>query len=111
MFLFGKKPSATTLSMSKAAEELAADKAIFLLDVRTEAEFRAGHIPGSVNLPLDRLAQIAQMVPDLDRRLFVYCQSGGRSRAACSKLAKLGYTNITNIGGILSWTGPIERGA
>ena len=111
MFFFGQKPQIPTLPMDEAARLLKSDPAIFLLDVRTREEYQTGHIPGSVNLPLGELAQLPQRVPELDRRLFVYCQSGGRSRAACKKLAKLGYTNITNIGGITSWTGRIDRGA
>lgn len=111
MFFFSKKAAHATLSMDQAAQQLAADPSILLLDVRTPGEYRTGHIPGSVNLPLDRLTQIAQVAPSPDARLFVYCQSGGRSRAACTQLVKLGYTDVTNLGGISAWTGRTEKGA
>ena len=75
-----------------------------LLDVRTAAEYAGGHIPGSVNLPLDRLNEISieKKVP-----LFVYCQSGMRSRAACAQLREMGY-KAENIGGIADYRGRLE---
>ena len=70
-------------------------KGSVLLDVRTEEEYRSGHI----NLPHDKSAP-----------LFVYCQSGARSRKAVSKLRKMGYTEVHNIGGIDSFQGQLQRG-
>ena len=76
-----------------------------LLDVRTEEEFKSGHVPGAINIPLDDLYST-----DLDKGtpLFVYCLSGARSRQACSYLKGQGY-ETTNIGGISSYSGEIER--
>lgn len=75
-----------------------------LLDVRTAAEYAGGHIPGSVNLPLDRLDAIR-----LEKKtpLFVYCQSGMRSRAACAQLREMGF-KVENIGGIAGYRGRLE---
>ena len=75
-----------------------------LLDVRTAAEYSGGHIPGSTNLPLDRLDEIR-----IEKKtpLFVYCQSGMRSRAACAQLRKMGY-EATDIGGIAGYRGRLE---
>ena len=81
-----------------------------LLDVRTCEEYAGGHIPGSVNLPLDRLDEIAGRVPDRDTPLFVYCLSGSRSAGAVSALRARGYTRAANIGGISGWKGPVEQG-
>lgn len=58
----------------------------FLVDVRTPGEFHSGHIPGSVNLPLERL----ETAPLPGGPLFVYCRSGQRSRTACRVLASRG---------------------
>lgn len=75
-----------------------------LLDVRTPEEYAGGHIPGSVNLPLDAIAsiQIPREVP-----LFVYCRSGARSSQAVSWLKTHGYP-AQNIGGILNYSGSQE---
>ena len=81
-----------------------------LLDVRTCEEYAGGHIPGSVNLPLDRLDEIAGRVPDRDTPLFVYCLSGSRSAGAVSALRARGYAGATNIGGISGWKGPVDQG-
>jgi rhodanese-related sulfurtransferase len=106
--LFGKQTGCANLSMDKAQMELENDKSIKLIDVRTPEEYHAGHIPGSRNIPLDRIGEIEKTVPDRDAKLFVYCLSGGRSASACAYLVRLGYTNVTNIGGIARWNGRIE---
>lgn len=80
-----------------------------LLDVRTPQEYREGRIPGSRNLPLQLLDTVEQEIKNRDTPLFVYCRSGNRSGQAAGILKSMGYKNVTNIGGILSYTGPIER--
>lgn len=79
-----------------------------LLDVRSFQEFREGHIPGSQNLPLQFLDEVDTVTDDKDVPLFLYCRSGSRSFQAASQLQDMGYTNITNIGGIVSYTGKLE---
>lgn len=106
---FNFKKSTASLSMKEAAGELAKDKSIYLLDVRTKEEYAGGHIPGSVNVPLNEIQKVEKLVPEKDARVFVYCQGGGRSRQAGSVMAKMGYTNVTNIGGIVQWRGNLER--
>ena len=80
-----------------------------LLDVRTPEEYREGHIPGSVNLPLQRMGQIAAVADHTSTPLFVYCHSGARSRQAVGVLQRMGYTNVNNIGGIAAYSGKVER--
>lgn len=100
-----------SLSMRAAQEELAKDPRIVLLDVRTPEEHRSGHIKGSINVPLDRLPTvITRHVPDKNTRVFVYCLSGSRSGGAASWMTRNGYTDVTNIGGIHAWAGPIAGG-
>jgi rhodanese-related sulfurtransferase len=57
-----------------------------LLDVRGAEEYAEGHIPGSVNIPLQLLPMKKGLPEDLDTPLFVYCRSGGRSRRAAAFL-------------------------
>ena len=76
-----------------------------VLDVRTEAEYAQGHVPGSRNLPLDRVESA-----NLERApLFVYCRSGARSSRACAVLRRRGY-EAADLGGILSYSGELEMG-
>ena len=81
-----------------------------LVDVRTAQEYRAGHLPQSVNVPLDRMEMVRQAAPDLDAPGYVYCISGARSAQACAAMERMGYTKVQNIGGIMDYTGPVETG-
>lgn len=80
-----------------------------LLDVRTEQEYRDGHISGSRNLPLDELDKAGGIIKDQNTPIFVYCLSGSRSRQAAACLGQMGYTHVQNIGGISAWRGKVER--
>jgi len=80
-----------------------------LLDVRTPQEYSEGHIPESKNLPLQMLDKIMSVAKNKDTELFVYCHSGARSRQAATLLVQMGYTNVTNIGGIADYRGKVER--
>ncbi len=80
-----------------------------LLDVRTPQEYSQGHIPESKNIPLQTLDKIKDIVENKDTELFVYCHSGARSRQAAAVLGQMGYTKVSNIGGISSYCGKVER--
>ena len=80
-----------------------------LLDVRTPQEYRGGHIPGSRNVPLQSIEGVAAVTEKKDTALYVYCQSGARSRQATARLRHMGYTNVTDIGGIAAYSGEVER--
>lgn len=71
-----------------------------LIDVRTPAEFNAGHIQGAVNLPHDRIGDtISNTVSDKSTPIYLYCRSGRRVKAAMETLQRLGYNNMHNLGG------------
>ena len=96
MFLFG--------NINKGMEEWKATPGALLVDVREIDEFQAGHIPGAVNEPLSGIANTA--LPK-DKPLFLYCQSGVRSKKAAEILKKMGY-QAKSIGGIGSYRGRVE---
>lgn len=98
------------ISMDEAKTILDTNSSIKLIDVRTRGEYAQGHINGSINIPLDMINTIESIIKDKDEMLFVHCLSGGRSKAACDILSKMGYSNITNIGGISSWKYEIVQG-
>ena len=78
-----------------------------LIDVRTEQEYRQGHIPGSRNIPLHNIENIVAMTHSKHVPLFVYCYSGTRSRRAVQELHHLGYTHVRNLGGISAYNGRV----
>ena len=79
------------------------------VDVREPDEFAVGHIPGAKLLPLgDVLTRAEEVMPDKNAQWLIYCRTGRRSADAVQKLDALGYTNIYDLGGILSWPYEIE---
>ena len=48
-------------------------------------------------------------MPDKNQVIYVYCRSANRSKQAAEKLVALGYTNIIEFGGIIDWTGDVEK--
>ena len=80
-----------------------------LLDVRTPEEYKEGHVPGSLNIPLQTIDKVESKVENKDTALYVYCRSGARSSRAVTQLHEMGYTNANNIGGIAAYTGEVER--
>ena len=80
------------------ADGLSDRKDVILLDVRTEGEYQNGHIPGTVNIPLDELRN---RLSELDRGkiLYVNCQSGLRSYLACRILSQNGFSCKNLAGG------------
>lgn len=73
-----------------------------LLDVRTEAEHRAGAIPGSTNVPLQsRRARLAELDPK--RPVVVYCASGLRSASAAALLRRSGFAEVHDLGPASVW--------
>ena len=80
-----------------------------LLDVRTPEEYREGHIPNSINLPLQEMQKAAGVLKDKEAPVFAYCHSGVRSGQAASMLKRMGYKQVTNIGGIMSYQGKVVK--
>ena len=74
---------------------------VVLLDVRQVDEFNAGHIKGAVLVPHDTIAKkVGSVVPDKNTPVYVYCRSGRRSAIAVEAMKKLGYTDLTDLGGM-----------
>ena len=85
------------ISAADARERL--KRGALVIDVRTEAEFAAGHLPGAINLPLGAIATTPPArLPDKSKTLLLHCQAGGRSRAAQAELRAMGYTSTFNLG-------------
>ncbi len=80
-----------------------------LLDVRTADEYKEGHIEGSLNHPLEKITTIGTVLADKRVPLFVHCLSGARSTRAAAWLLQNGYSNVTNIGGIRDYRGPVVK--
>lgn len=85
---------------------------LFVLDVRTPAEYANGHIPNAHLIPVDEIEDRLRELPPPDVLMLVHCAAGGRSTAACQTLGQRGYTRLLNLaGGMHAWPGPREREA
>lgn len=79
------------------------DADAYLLDVREDDEWTAGHAPGAVHVPMMQVPQRMSEVPQ-DREVVVVCRVGGRSGQVVAYLRQHGYGNVTNLdGGMMSW--------
>lgn len=74
-----------------------------LIDVRTQGEFRSGHIPGAVNIPMDQISSRANEIPT-DHPVIIVCATGNRSGSVVEALITAGYERIYNLeGGTMNW--------
>lgn len=101
-----------TMNAAQAKEWLSGRKEgeYTLLDVRQPAEYRAGHLPGAVFIPLpelpDRIGELSRSKPVL-----TYCRSGNRSRSAAALLLTEGFDRVASMeGGITAWNGQTAAG-
>ena len=94
----------------KEAKKMMDTQEVIVLDVREQAEFDSGHIPGAVLMPVGAITKdtAASVIPKPDSVVLVYCRSGNRSKTAAQALADLGYTNIYEFGGINTWPYEVE---
>jgi phage shock protein E len=113
------KPVTEKKSVSKRVDveefdKLRQDKANVVLDVRTAAEFKAGHIPGAVNVDVNDPGFSTQLGKlDKGKTYLVHCAAGMRSAKACGRLESAGFTNLFDLApGFRAWEKagkPVER--
>ena len=105
-----KQVAYTSITMDKAREIFQTEGDYIILDVRRVDEFAEGHIPGAINIANEDIkSSEPKELQDKKQTIYVYCRSGNRSKQAAAKLAAMGYTNIVEFGGIIDWTGDIEK--
>jgi rhodanese-related sulfurtransferase len=75
---------------------------VYLLDVREDDEWAAGHAPEAVHIPVGALPGRAAEIP-ADREIYVICRSGARSAYAAQALTGAGRTTINVADGMTGW--------
>jgi len=94
---------APSIGVEALASRLQGADAPLVLDVRSQAEFDAGHIPGAVHVPHTEVAKRADLVQSA-RQIAVYCAVGPRARAAEQALRAAGATKLLHVdGGFTAW--------
>ena len=97
------------ITAEEAKKIMDTEEGYIILDVRTQEEYDAGHIPGAILIPNTEIeARAEEALTDKDQLILVYCRSGRRSKMAAEILVELGYTNIKEFGGIIDWPYEVE---
>lgn len=78
-----------------------------VLDVRTPDEYASGHVPGALNVPVDRVPFVIEDLPA--GQLLTICSSGNRSLRAAEHLARLGRSALSVRGGTKAWAAAGHR--
>ena len=108
----GDKKTYRQVSPEEAAAMMEEETGYIIIDVRTQEEYETAHIPGAICIPNETIGtDEIPALPDKDQLILVYCRSGNRSKQASEKLAKQGYINLVEFGGINSWTGETVSGS
>ena len=95
--------STADLTAEEAKVRMEENPDAILVDVRTQEEFDAGHIPGAVCLPNEFITAEMPFPFEKNAEILLYCRSGRRSAEATSKLRGMGFTHVFDFGGILDW--------
>lgn len=96
--MFNNQP---TPSVSDIKKQLDNSQAI-IVDVRSDSEYHAAHADGAMHLSVERIMQGEAPTEDKNKKVYLYCASGGRSSMAEKTLKQQGY-DAANIGGLSDW--------
>lgn len=100
----GKASTYEQITAEQAKTIMDTENNYVIIDARTEEEFAEGHIENAILIPEYEIKDRAKKeLPDKEQLILVYCRSGRRSKIASEELAKLGYTNVKEFGGIIDW--------
>lgn len=89
-----------SVNLEEIKDILKSNKEAILLDVRSNQEYKEGHLNGAINIPLYELESCCDCKLDKkDEVIIVYCQSGIRSKKAIKILKKCGFTNLYHLNG------------
>ena len=98
----GEEKKATVQSVTcEEKTKLVSEENAILIDVRSASEYNLNHLDGAINIDNQVIGDtIESQVPEKDKKIIVYCQSGTRSKAAADTLIQKGYTNVYDLGSI-----------
>lgn len=104
-FVAEAKTQIAAINIDEAKNMLGKEGVVFL-DVREPKEYKAGHVPGAVNLARGLLEfKILKAVPDKNATVVLYCKTGGRSALATYSLVRMGYKGVISMdGGWVAWS-------
>jgi len=100
-FLYYNLSSPLAMYPGEAKDLLQKGKFDHVVDVRTDAEWKLGHFPLAIHIPLKQVGELLpQRIPDKSARILFYCNSSTRARMAAETAQKGGYTNVRYLVGL-----------
>jgi len=103
--------SGTTIQADRAQQLISKGNSTWI-DVRSEAEYKEGHIPGANLIDVLQETSFLEQIRSLDTKghYVLYCRSGKRSKKAMELMQKNGFKHVLDLeGGFQGWTGPKEK--
>lgn len=99
------------LTPSEFEQELKQHPSAVIIDTRTPQEHASGYIKNAVLIDVSSPTAVDEIDKlDKNSKYLIYCRSGMRSMNMCQYMSQNGFKDVTNLdGGILAWTGPVER--
>ncbi len=99
------KSRITETTVDAISRRIEAGESFYLVDVREESEYAAGHLPKALHLGKGVIERdIEKAIPDQNADIVLYCGGGFRSALAADNLQKMGYTNVQSMdGGYREW--------
>lgn len=98
--LFRSDRQAKEISIQEALNR---PSSTLLIDVRSKQEYQEGHLNGAICIPdYEIVAEAPKIIPDKNKAIILYCQSGARSKKATEMLENMGYSNVVNVAGGLN---------
>ncbi len=100
---------AKQISQEETQDIIKTNPDVVLVDCRSQQDYEAKRIPGSVFIPLEAvMADDLSKLPDKDAMIICYCAEGKRSSEVAKLLVEKGYTNVSVMGSLRGWTGALE---
>ncbi len=98
------EPTYKKITAKEAFDIMQKNSNYILLDVRSKEEYNTDRLSGAISIPADEINKRAESeLNDKNALILVYCSMGGRSEAAAKELSQMGYTNVSNFGGLDNW--------
>jgi len=100
-FLYYNLSSPLAMYPGEAKDLLQKGKFDHVVDVRTDAEWKLGHFPLAIHIPLKQVAQLLpQRIPEKKARILFYCNTSTRARMAAETAEQLGYSHVNYLVGV-----------
>ncbi len=94
-FLYYNLSSPLAMGPDEAKALLKDGKFDAVVDVRSDAEWKLGHFPLAIHIPVQQIpTQLPQRIPDKNANILIYCNTSTRARVAAEQAVKLGYKHV-----------------